>query len=416
MATSSGVRVTSQDRSSVRRKQIATAAIATISRYGLAGVTHRLVAKEANVSLAATTYYYRTKADIIADASSELLDGYVAGLEAFAERIESRPQVPLRDLAIELAVNAAGSRHMEAIAWFEIMLGAARQEELRELTIPSLASMGVAWARICRAAGLPDNEETIRSAMDIVIGLTFAVTALGVDELKVAAVLRGEAPMDELWAPASNETGGEKHATAQTPRAQQTRDRIVTAAIDLLIADGPASVTLRSVADRAGLAAAAPTYHFPRLELLLAAAHEQMFATSKARYGQNSSRVDFASLDAERLIDLTNTILIRETTEHGAANVASYTLWMEAARRPELRQAIWSFIDDQCRAWDRLLDRMDHKHDPLDSLVLNSLFIGKVIRLLGTGTATADLARARSELAPEIRATLSRAHWMTLRG
>ena len=148
MATSSGVRVTSQDRSSVRRKQIATAAIATISRYGLAGVTHRLVAKEANVSLAATTYYYRTKADIIADASSELLDGYVAGLEAFAERIENRPQVPLRDLAIELAVNAAGGRHMEAIAWFEIMLGAARQEELRELTIPSLASMGIAWARI----------------------------------------------------------------------------------------------------------------------------------------------------------------------------------------------------------------------------------------------------------------------------
>jgi DNA-binding transcriptional regulator YbjK len=412
---SSGVRVTSQDRSNVRRKQIATAAIATISRYGLAGVTHRLVAKEANVSLAATTYYYRTKADIIADASSELLDGYVAGLEAFAERIERRPQVPLRDLAIELAVNAAGSRHMEAIAWFEIMLGAARQEELRELTIPSLASMGRSWARICRAAGLPDNEETIRSAMDIVIGLTFAVTALGVDEAKAAAVLRGERSIADQWAPpappvAANVING------QTARAQQTRDRIVAAAIDLLIEDGPASVTLRSVAEKAGLAPAAPTYHFPRLELLLAAAHEQMFGHSKARYGHNASKIDFPSLDAERLIDLTNTILIRETTEHGAANVASYTLWMEAARRPELRHAIWSFIDDQSRAWDRLLDRMGHPHDPLDGLVLNSLFIGKVIRLLGTGTATADLARARSELAPEIRATLAREHWMTLRG
>jgi DNA-binding transcriptional regulator YbjK len=415
MATSSGVRVTSQDRSSVRRRKIATAAIATISKYGLAGVTHRLVAKEANVSLAATTYYYRTKADIIADASSELLDGYVAGLESFAERIESRRQMPLRDLAIELAVNAAGPRHMEAIAWFEIMLGAARQEELRDLTIPSLASMGRAWARICRAAGLPDNEETIRSAMDIVIGLTLAVTALGADDTKVAAVLRGEATMADQWAPASTEDTT-KPATAPTLRAQQTRDRIVTAAIELLVADGPASVTLRSVAEKAGLAPAAPTYHFPRLELLLAAAHEQMFGSSKSRYGSNASKIDYGALDTERLIDLTNTILIRETTEHGAANVASYTLWMEAARRPELRQAIWSFIDDQCRAWDRLLDRMGHKHDPLDSLVLNSLFIGKVIRLLGTGTATADLARARSELAPEIRATLKREHWMTLRG
>ena len=410
---SSGVRVTSQDRSTVRRKAIATAAIATISKYGLAGVTHRLVAKQANVSLAATTYYYRTKADIIADASSELLDGYVAGLEAFAERIENRPQVPLRDLAIELAVNAATSRHMEAIAWFEIMLGAARQEELRELTIRSLASMALPWTRICHAAGLPDNEATIRSAMDIVIGLTLAVTALGVGEREVVSVLRGEATMSDAWLPDPALADGTA-PIGQTTRARQTRDRIVAAAIELLIAEGPSSVTLRSVAEKAGLAAAAPTYHFPRLELLLAAAHERLFASSKARYGQNASRIDYETLDTDKLVDLTNTILIREATEHGPANVASYTLWMEAARRPELRHSIWGFLDDQCRAWVRLEERLVHRGAPLDGLVLNALFIGKVIRMLGTGSATADLARARGEFAQEIEAALAGKHWMTV--
>jgi DNA-binding transcriptional regulator YbjK len=411
---SSGVRVTSQDRSTVRRKAIATAAIATISKYGLAGVTHRLVAKEANVSLAATTYYYRTKADIIADASSELLDGYVVGLEAFAERIERQPQVPLRDLAIELAVNAAASRHMEAIAWFEIMLGAARQEELRELTIPSLERMGRSWARICRAAGLPDNEITTRSAMDTVIGLTFAVTALGIGEAEVVAVLRGDASMASQWAPPPTlQPAGA--AIAQTARAQATRDRIVAAVIELLIADGPASVTLRSVAERAGLAAAAPTYHFPRVDLLLAAAHDQLFTFSKARYRQNATRVEYDLLDTELLIDLTNTILIREATEHGPANVASYTLWMEAARRPELRPAIWSFLDDQCRAWVRLLERMVRHGDELDGLTLNALFVGKVIRMLGTGSATADLAHARAEFARELSTMLAREHWMILK-
>jgi DNA-binding transcriptional regulator YbjK len=411
---SSGVRVTSQDRSSSRRKAIADAAIRTIAKHGLAGVTHRLVAKEAEVSLAATTYYYRTKADIVADASRELLLGYVASIEDFADRIEREPQASMRDYAIRLAMNAAGRHHVQAIAWFEIMLAAARQDELQELAVQAFADMSRPWERICRAAGLERSDEATRATIDTMIGLTLATSALGIDEDRAAAVLRGDRPLHEAWAPRGEAARAEIASVpeAQTSRAQATRDRILTAAIDLLASDGPSGVTLRSVAEKAGIAAAAPTYHFPRLDLLLAAAHQRMFGQSKARYRQNASRIDYETLDAERLIDFTNTVLIRETTEHGPTNVASYTLWMEATRRPELVPAIWAFLDDQCRAWVRLLDLIVHRGDMLDALVLNAQFIGKVIRIVATGSATADLARARGEFAREIGAVLEGRHWM----
>ena len=66
-----------QDRSIIRQRRITEGAIAAISKHGIAGLTHRSVAQEAHVSLAATTYYYQTKTDIIADASRALLTRYL---------------------------------------------------------------------------------------------------------------------------------------------------------------------------------------------------------------------------------------------------------------------------------------------------------------------------------------------------
>jgi len=53
-----------QERSIARRGRIAEAAIEVLATHGVAGMTHRLVAQRACVSLAATTYYYNTKFDI----------------------------------------------------------------------------------------------------------------------------------------------------------------------------------------------------------------------------------------------------------------------------------------------------------------------------------------------------------------
>src|SRR3569833_795187 len=59
----------SQERSLERRTRMACAAIEILASHGVAGLTHRLVAANARVSLAATTYYFSTKYEIVTEAT-----------------------------------------------------------------------------------------------------------------------------------------------------------------------------------------------------------------------------------------------------------------------------------------------------------------------------------------------------------
>ncbi|MFL0795892.1 MAG: TetR family transcriptional regulator [Cellvibrionaceae bacterium] len=51
-----------------KRKEILNAALRIIAREGIRGVRHRAVAKEADVSLSSTTYYFKDIHELIADA------------------------------------------------------------------------------------------------------------------------------------------------------------------------------------------------------------------------------------------------------------------------------------------------------------------------------------------------------------
>src|SRR6218665_1316556 len=68
------------------KAKIANAVISVLAESGSSRLTHRLVAAAAGVPLAATTYHYATKRDMIADASQRLLDGFVRSFERAAQR------------------------------------------------------------------------------------------------------------------------------------------------------------------------------------------------------------------------------------------------------------------------------------------------------------------------------------------
>jgi len=54
-----------------RRRAILDATLALVGREGTAAVTHRAVAAEAGVPLAATTYYFDSKEELIRDALTD---------------------------------------------------------------------------------------------------------------------------------------------------------------------------------------------------------------------------------------------------------------------------------------------------------------------------------------------------------
>lgn len=144
-----------------RRGQILEATIRLIATRGLGTVTHRAVAREAGVPLAATTYYFESKSELVTEALRTLAESEVAQLrERIAELEERIASEPLAAISILAEVLMPRDRNAEQawLAQFEIYLEAARNESLR----PVVASWREAFVTLAesslRAAGCPEPE------------------------------------------------------------------------------------------------------------------------------------------------------------------------------------------------------------------------------------------------------------------
>lgn len=401
-----------QDRSIQRRAQIAEAAIEALAIHGVAGLTHRLVARKAGVSLAATTYYFDSKFDIVAEASRRTLQGYTDAFHRAAARFKHEAERPihLREFAARLVRNAASRDRIRALCWAEITLDAHRHEETLALTRQWFDELSGVWFEICEAAGFDHPAETARSAIDLVIGLLLVATSLGLTADQVDMVLLGGADPLVAWSLPQSALSRIEPQHRASRKAAATREKILLAAIDTLIEDGPDAVSYRAIANRAGIAPAGPFYHFPTIDGLLAAAQERLFEDSKQRYRTVAAEVGGA-LDTEALIDRTSTVLLREATEFAGNNLASYAIWLQAARNPELRPMVWSAIADQYVAWRRLIGVLTPDQRPIDALLLFSLFIGKHVRILSAGSPFDHLALIRSEFAQDISSLVGSKFW-----
>jgi len=124
---------TMRDRSAVPQA-ILDAALRLVGQEGTSALTHRRVADIAGVSLSATTYYFRSKAQILEQALflaaereltelsvvHDLFDPATMTVEEWAGR-----------LARVLAAEAKGKRRVMLLAQFEMDLYAARHPRLR---------------------------------------------------------------------------------------------------------------------------------------------------------------------------------------------------------------------------------------------------------------------------------------------
>src|SRR3569833_2722343 len=121
----------SQERSLERRTRMACAAIEILASHGVAGLTHRLVAANARVSLAATTYYFSTKYEIVAEASDLTLRGYTESFRRAAVRMRTdwADSLTFRRFLRRLFGIAACRDRSQTLAWAEIILVAHRRPD-----------------------------------------------------------------------------------------------------------------------------------------------------------------------------------------------------------------------------------------------------------------------------------------------
>jgi DNA-binding transcriptional regulator YbjK len=164
-ATSAPTRGRRDPRGEQRRSELLEAAIHLIGAQGLDAVTHRAVAAEAGVPAASTSYYFRSKDELIDEALHTLATREIALLrvrrEALGERAADLEETTEALSAwIEEQLTADGRVAM--LAQYQLQLEAARRPAAREilqawkdgtddLAETAMASLG---ARDVRTAGI----------------------------------------------------------------------------------------------------------------------------------------------------------------------------------------------------------------------------------------------------------------------
>lgn len=182
-------RKASRARSEQRRKAILEAALRLVVSDGVRGVRHRAVAKEAEVPLSATTYYFKDIGDLIADtftlfAESAMSDVVVPIHEDVAAFVEANDVKMLEDEAIRkqlvdaMATLIVSHIHHELrekrdhlIAEQAFMHESIRDPNLREMAKHYYEHLVLDMKKLCEQIGVQEPEV----AADMLMGTIFRI-------------------------------------------------------------------------------------------------------------------------------------------------------------------------------------------------------------------------------------------------
>ncbi|MEU6861962.1 TetR family transcriptional regulator [Streptomyces sp. NPDC046876] len=165
-----------------RRQRIIDAAIRVVGAKGIAGLSHRSAAAEADVPLGSTTYHFATLDDLLVAALSQVN-------AAFEETVAASPALadPRADLAGALARllgEFLGADRGRAELEYELYLAALRRPALRPVAAQWCESVAAALS----ARTDPVTARALVAAMDG-IGLQVLLTGAAYDEAYAREVL-----------------------------------------------------------------------------------------------------------------------------------------------------------------------------------------------------------------------------------
>jgi DNA-binding transcriptional regulator YbjK len=156
-----------QERALRRREALLEAAVQLLGEGGFAAVTHRAVARRAALPLAATSYYFSCRDQLLGEAFAVLVERELAQLRAY---VETAPTGSPEELAEALAGAYASDRPRQLGLW-ELYLHAGRD--------PALQSIARAWtdgcdeivASVLYRAGRPCSPSEVRFVTTVLSGV-----------------------------------------------------------------------------------------------------------------------------------------------------------------------------------------------------------------------------------------------------
>ncbi|WP_175412445.1 TetR/AcrR family transcriptional regulator [Streptomyces sp. TRM64462] len=156
-----------------RRQRIVDAAIRVVGRSGIAGLSHRAVAAEADVPLGSTTYHFKTLDDLLVAALRQANEGFAKVVRAHGGALAD----PDRDLAAELARLTGGwldGDRTGAELEYELYLAALRR--------PALRPVAAEWCEeVTALLAHRTDPRTARTLVALLDGICLQVLLTGAD-------------------------------------------------------------------------------------------------------------------------------------------------------------------------------------------------------------------------------------------
>jgi len=178
-----------------RRALIADAAISTLARDGMRGLTHRAVDRAAGLPEGSASYYFRTRQALLQATVERLAELTSTDMLSSAAVLDSAatPALPGRDLDVLAAVTAAlieswlTAGRERQLARYELSLEATRRPELRQTLVTTGAAIRAVVADLFAAAGVREPHQRAADFAAFLDGLLFdQIAGAGSRELTTA--------------------------------------------------------------------------------------------------------------------------------------------------------------------------------------------------------------------------------------
>jgi DNA-binding transcriptional regulator YbjK len=144
-----------------RRRDILEATLRVIGESGVKSVTHRAVAREADVALASTTYYFDSKDALVEEALELMIERSIEYVRRYTDCPASISREDLIDRILGFADATVNDPNAFVLAQYELMLEAGRAEYLRPLARRWTIAYMDGFERLVRSAGMADSTTEI---------------------------------------------------------------------------------------------------------------------------------------------------------------------------------------------------------------------------------------------------------------
>ena len=158
-------------RGEARRGLLIDAALRVIAAEGPSAVTHRRVAAEAGLPLAATTYWFASKDELILAAYAVAADRDISRVRELAATVAATPAGQLSSALAECMAGDLANQRAELMASYALWLESARRPELRTIERAWTDGYGAVVSEMLAAAGAPDPDAAARLLIAAVDGL-----------------------------------------------------------------------------------------------------------------------------------------------------------------------------------------------------------------------------------------------------